>query len=158
MDKLYYDNKSLESLPGEEWKPSMWSNNYSVSNLGRIRSEERKNPLGRRVRARILTQTVVQRTLRVNISLGKRGQRKTTNVSNLVGNLFLSGVKPNDWFDKLNGDFRDCRAVNLKICRADASNKDNKSLDEKVQAVGKRLSSFQSSNGNLSKMSFQQRI
>lgn len=117
---LYYDNRDLADLPGEIWKQAVYDGvdlgEYQVSNLARV-----KSPFRRRcddmmnIQERILTQIMNQshknsgKALRVTIRI--HPHQYTMYVSTLVGNAFLGKA---DEYRKINGDWADCRAENLR--------------------------------------------
>ena len=110
-----YKNYQIENLDNEQWLDVFgYDGLYSVSNIGRIKSE-RTN--------KILKQQVVNynfenlkkpsKSLRVSFSVNKKKQ--TFNVSVLVGNAFIGECKENECYSKKNKIWDDLRASNLEI-------------------------------------------
>ena len=122
-----YENLNIENLEGEVWMDCVgYDGIYSVSNLGRIKAEERVVRCGKgwlRKPAKILKQQVVKsnnnnvrflsKSLKVSFSVDR--YKKTHGVSTLVGNAFIGYLKKNECFSKKNKIWDDCRADNLEI-------------------------------------------
>ena len=90
-----------ESTTPEEWRPVPgYEGHYSVSNLGRVRSEARKvwhQPVGRKgywrqVNERILSQGIDPQGRR-NVILAMRGKKPSVRVHNIVLTAFI-GPRP----------------------------------------------------------------
>jgi len=111
----YYKNYSSADIDGEIWEDCLgYDGIYSVSNLGRIKSERRN---------RIMKQQVVMsnfhnlkepsKSLRVSFSVNKK--KATFNISTLVGCAFIGECKENECYSKKNKKWDDLRADNLEI-------------------------------------------
>jgi hypothetical protein len=82
---LPYLDTFLANLPNEEWKDIVnYDGIYSISNFGRVKSEQRYDNLGRLIKSRILKQTVCKAgdpTVKLSVNNNKRTHR----ICNLVG-------------------------------------------------------------------------
>jgi len=87
MEELYYKNTTLTTLDGEEWVDIInYDGIYTVSNLGRVKSEERRVATAkgdRKVRERILSQAK-SKDGRLTVNLALNGTNKSMPVSQLV--------------------------------------------------------------------------
>ena len=132
-----YENLDIENIDGEVWVDCIgYDGIYSVSNLGRVKSEERDVRCGKgwlKKTAQILKQQVVKsnphnirfesKSLRVSFCVDY--QKKTYNVSELVGNAFIGEKKQKECYSKKNKKWDDCRAVNLQIKSISESTKES---------------------------------
>ena len=113
----------------EIWKDvPNYKNLYKVSNLGRVKSIDRIDTIGRKIRGVILKQSSVRLQLRV-VLCNEIGIKKMYSVSQLVAMAFL-GHKPNGHkivVDHINNDPFDNRVENLQLI----SNRENLSKDKK---------------------------
>ena len=132
-----YENLNIEDIEGEVWLDCIgYDGIYSVSNLGRVKSEEREvlcNKGWRNKPAKILKQVAVKsnpnnirfesKSLKVTFSVDCH--KKTYNVSELVGNAFIGDKKQKECYCKKNKIWDDCRAVNLEIKTISESTKES---------------------------------
>lgn len=116
------ETEELKNLPGEEWIDVIgFDGVYSVSNLGRVKSEGRWCDMGngkqRWIRERILKHVVSYKHSSVRVVLCSLGVCKPFIVSRLVFFSFNYNVKnlPEFFVIHKNNDFRDNRLENLKI-------------------------------------------
>lgn len=116
--QYYYQIKSLENLPGEEWRKIDVAPLYSVSNLGRIKAEACEKWHSKRKTlifypAKIISQGNNNGYLVVSL-VNNTGKRKTYRVNRLVANAFLTNPQNLPDVCHLNEDSFDNRLVNLK--------------------------------------------
>lgn len=115
-------SESIVALGREEvWLPVLnYEGVYEVSNQGQVRSLDRVDHLGRRVRGRLLKPWVAKRsdtskqTMHQLVDLNNRGRRQAVYVHTLVLNAFV-GVRP-DGMEACHtdGDPANNRATNLR--------------------------------------------
>ena len=90
------DNQPTTNLPGEEWKPVVgWEDYYSVSNLGRVRSEARISTSctpPRKFQGKIL-KLAPKDTGHLQVGLYRNGKGYARKVHRLVAEAFL-GSQP----------------------------------------------------------------
>jgi len=85
-----YLDTQIADFPNEEWKDVIdYEGSYSISNLGRIRSEDRYRADGAHIRERILKQHVGKRTGDTTVIFSVDNSRKTCRTLELVGRAFL---------------------------------------------------------------------
>lgn len=107
----YWRDKELTTYPGEIWKDIKgYETLYSVSNFGRVRSNERLTSNGRLVKPRILSQNKMSQ-----VSLAKDGHHDVVYVGILVGFHFMREKKENEAYLHINKIKTDNRLENLKI-------------------------------------------
>ena len=102
----------LEDLPNEEWKPvENYEGIYSVSNMGRVRSEERytncRGNSKRLLKAKILKPNKIG-----NMHLLKLGA-SSIYLHKLVAKTFLN-IDYEERVEFKNGNTNDCRLENIK--------------------------------------------
>ena len=151
---LYYENYLIEDLPGEEWKDIYgYDGIYSVSNLGRIKSERRPNPNGRQwLNERIMKQHVSksnphnlkEMSKSLMVTLTDNGVNKGHHVSVIVGNAFIGECGKKQVFSKVDKIWNNCKADNLKIetvsdCTKLAYKKGNNLRNKKTLKIGHRI-------------------
>lgn len=118
--------RSLDSLPGEVWRPVVgYEGHYEVSNLGRVRSLRRRvqvlsrwgTPTSREYPARVLAQDVDRGRHsygRLRVSLCHEGAQKSRLVHQIVAEAFI-GPRPSGHEVAHNdGDAANNRATNLR--------------------------------------------
>jgi hypothetical protein len=122
-ETLPYLNLSLVNLPHEEWRDCIgYDGYYSVSNYGRIRSEERYCTKGYIIKTKILKQTIGscgEPTLKFANEYGK----KTKRVLALVGEAFLGEKKEGYQYCRKNKNKKDNRLENIIITTVSESRK-----------------------------------
>jgi len=120
-NNLPFNNLSLTTIPGEEWKYIKNADNYMVSNLGRVKSLERTFVLGVNnilVHEKILKQNIVKNkncncaTLRVYIKFNDNKWKSKT-VAQLVLSTFCTKTPLCNWTHHLNLNSYDNRLCNL---------------------------------------------
>jgi len=123
----HYLNQDLENIQGEIWNDiPLYDGVYSVSNMGRVKSEKRIVRCGKgywEKPEKILKQTVKksnpnnmkQLSKTLSVSLSYNNSKKSFNVSELVGRLFIGLKKEKECYSKKNKIWHDCRACNLEI-------------------------------------------
>jgi len=115
---MIYKNKSTVSLEGEIWVDVLYyDGSYSVSNLGRVKSEQRivnnGTSSGRIVNERMLSQAKNNQDNRLAVNLSINNKPNTHDVSVLVWESF-NGEKPEGKVvTHKNKDQRDNRLCNL---------------------------------------------
>jgi hypothetical protein len=101
----------------EEWRDVVgYEGLYQVSNLGRVRSLDRKVPVGRGG-YRIAHGKILKQTFNTNyykISLSKDNVATKVNVHRLVAEAFIPRIEGKDYVDHINADTKDNRAENLR--------------------------------------------
>jgi hypothetical protein len=122
-ENLPYLNLSLVNLPNEEWRDCIgYDGQYSVSNYGRVRSEERYCSAGRLIKTKILKQNIGSNgepTLKFANEYGK----KTKRVLALVGEAFLGEKKEGHQYCRKNKNKKDSRLENIIITTVSESRK-----------------------------------
>ena len=100
----------------EIWKPiNEYEGRYEVSNLGEVKSIERKDHTGRRIRERILKKSITKGYFYVKLC--KMGTQKSFTVHNLVAQSFLNHNPCGHKIvvDHINNIKKDNRLVNLQL-------------------------------------------
>ena len=132
-----YKNLNIEDIKGEVWMDCIgYDGIYSVSNLGRVKAEQREVRCGKGFYVKpstIMKQQVVKsnphnvrfESKHLAVSFCVDYCRKTYNVSELVGNAFIGEKKQNECYSKKNKIWDDCRAVNLELKTISESTKDS---------------------------------
>ena len=120
-----YKNLSLEDMDGEIWKDVVGTDGaYSVSNLGRVRSNERQcstwlskrgKESSRLVKSHICKQNVVMFYFKVSISY-PNGQKKAVNVHRLVAEAFISNIYHQKCINHKDENKLNNRVDNLEFC------------------------------------------
>lgn len=96
----------------EAWRPVVgWEDAYEVSDMGRVRSIDRKLPDGRFWRGKLMRQSG-DRYLQVTLNHGGRSRRVSAH--RMVAEAFLGASRPGPFVCHINGNSRDNRARNLK--------------------------------------------
>lgn len=110
-----YKDLSLEDLPKEEWRDIVgYEGLYQVSNMGRVRSLERLDTKGRKVKRKIRKLTM-SNTGYLCVSLyDKRGIGSLFCVHLLVLTAFVSNVENKPCVDHINTIRTDNRVENLR--------------------------------------------
>mgnify|MGYP001606477115 CR=1 FL=1 len=98
--KYYIELKPpVKDLDGEIWKNIIgYEHHYAVSNLGRIKSLDRINPLGERVRERILSPATTEDGY-LQVSLSMNGIQKSYLVARLVAFAFVPNPNPEKFIE-----------------------------------------------------------
>ena len=100
----------------EIWKPVVgYEGLYQISNMGRVKSLERKDCLGRTVKERILKQTVTHDGYLI-VGLYAGGKLKTLMVHRLVCEAFNDNRDEKPEVNHINEIKTDNRACNLEWC------------------------------------------
>ena len=100
----------------EIWKPVVgYEGFYEVSNMGRVKSLERKDCLGRTVKERILKQAVTHDGY-LKVGLWAGGKLKTLKVHRLVCEAFNDNRDEKPEVNHINENKTDNRACNLEWC------------------------------------------
>lgn len=118
--KREQDSKSLEDLPGENWKEILGFPNYFVSNKGRFKKFYPKNGV-----FKILTCTPNCRNGRLYIVLYKEdGERKNLMAARIVAHAFCEGYSEvNNTVDHKDRDVGNNDAINLEWVPQSINNK-----------------------------------
>lgn len=114
----HYKNKSLDNIDGESWIDVFgYDGIYSVSTLGRIKSEQRVGRSGYLIKERILSQCFMRsnkcksHVLYVTL-YSLTGDKRSYPVHQLVGMSFI-GLNSNECFIHKNKEMTDNRLVNI---------------------------------------------
>ena len=120
----------------EEWRDVVgYEGRYQVSSMGRVKSLERKDRIGRTIRERILKPNVAGGGyLKVDLCAG--GKRKKSFAHRLVCQAFHENPDNKPEVNHVNEDKTDNRACNLEWCTA----KENSNFGTRNERVGKALS------------------
>ena len=113
-----YKNLSLQDMDGEEWRPVPdFEGLYSVSNMGRIRSEPRTTETNNggycTIHAKIKTQNKSKKGY-LTVLLYKDNKRYTKPVHRYVALAFIPNPDNKPQVDHINGDKEDNRAISLR--------------------------------------------
>ena len=114
----YINHNLITDIMSEVWKPiKVYENYYSVSSLGRVRSEDRHaiNSSGVEMfyKGRVLKGSMVKGRY-FTVVLAKEGKNKTHSVHALVAEAFIK--KPKLQVNHINGDKRNNSTENLEWC------------------------------------------
>lgn len=115
----YYENLSLEDLPGETWLPiKYFEGNYFISNLGRLKSKARyvrfKGGCLRLKKELIMKQTLSEKKGYVTTCMRVDNISKQKEIHRLVGEHFLLNPKNKPSINHINGIKTDNRVENLE--------------------------------------------
>lgn len=124
----------------EIWKPVVgYEGFYEVSSMGRVKSLERKDCLGRTVKERILKQAVTHDGyLRVGLYAG--GKLKTLKIHRLVCEAFNDNRDEKPEVNHINEDKTDNRASNLEWCTRTWNNNHGTRNERAAKSIAKALS------------------
>ena len=124
----------------EIWKPIVgYEGFYEVSNIGRVRSLERKDCLGRTVKERILKQTVTHDGYLI-VGLYAGGKPKTLKVHRLVCEAFNDNRDEKPEVNHINEIKTDNRACNLEWCTRTGNNNHGTRNERAAKSIAKALS------------------
>lgn len=112
---LPYQNLSLEDMPGEIWKDIPGWNYYQVSNLGRIKSVEHINFLGKKYKNRILRQTFYGKGY-LSVALYNNGKSSRQCVARIVATTFHPNVENKPTVDHIDNNKTNNNESNLRWC------------------------------------------
>ena len=114
--KLY--SLSTESLDGEVWKPLANYRGYSVSSLGRVKSDARKmsNGTGTHISKDKILKPNVLRKEYLQVDLHIDGKRHPRQVHRLVAEAFISNDEHYPQVNHKNGIKNNNRVENLEWC------------------------------------------
>lgn len=128
INDIHVTNYQIEDLENEEWRDIIgYDGVFSVSNLGRIKSEEREVDKGKGLYvkdAKILKQQIVRNTANKNVRFESKSLNvtlrldrvgKTFRVATIVGQAFVGKLKESECYSKKNKIWYDCKAENLEI-------------------------------------------
>lgn len=120
MTVNHYKNRELRNMPGEEWMDILgYDGYYSISNMGRVKSEHRiictKNGWEYTIKERILKQNVNSKSGQVHVDLCVGGVSKSFAVPVLVGEAFLGQRKDGEVYCHANMNMTDNRLKNIHI-------------------------------------------
>ena len=124
----------------EIWKPVVgYEGLYQVSNMGRVKSLERKDCLGRTVKERILKQAVTHDGyLKVGLYAG--GKLKTLKVHRLVCEAFNDNRDEKPEVNHINENKTDNRACNLEWSTRTGNNNHGTRNERAAKGIAKALS------------------
>ena len=113
----------------EIWKDVIdYEGYYQVSNLGNVKSLERKDTIGRRVREKIVTPNVTVKGY-LEVGLYKNGKRHIFKIHRLVGLAFIPTVKDKNEINHIDENKQNNRVDNLEWCnRSENVNYGNRNL------------------------------
>jgi hypothetical protein len=150
----HYQNKSIVDLPDEDWRDIKgYEGYYQVSNLGRVRSCERKVPAAPNgirylitIRQKIMTQTaqVFHKKKYCRVGLNKKGKKKMHSVHRLVAIAFLENFDGKPQVNHINGETRDNTVSNLEWCTA------SENIIHSFKSLGRRMDGDHHVNRKLS--------
>ncbi len=120
--------RTKPNLEGEEWRDCLgYDGIYSVSNLGRIKSEQRYDCRGRLIKERILKQTICSKGT-PSVKFSVNGVACTKEPIGLVGESFLGEKKDNEVYCHKNKNPLDNRLKNIII----TTNSNSREISYKV--------------------------
>ena len=121
---LPYLDLATDLLPNEEWV-DIYGGYYSISNLGRVRSNDRLDTKGRKVKGKFRKQMVKHNHLKYpNRKTDSKelfvvfcfdGKKKTHLIKPLIGELFIGAKNKHQCYSLKNGVWNDYRAENIEI-------------------------------------------
>lgn len=88
---------------------------YQVSNIGNVKSLERKDKLGRKVRSKIITPIVTSKGY-LEVGLYKDGNRHIFKIHRLVGLAFIPTVKDKNEINHIDENKQNNMVDNLEWC------------------------------------------
>ena len=101
---------------GEEWRDIIgYEGLYMVSNLGRVKSLERYDSGGRKIKERVLTGTIDKKGY-IIVNLTKNNECKPLKVHRLVAIAFIPNPEDKPFIDHINTIRDDNRVENLRWC------------------------------------------
>lgn len=128
MNQYPYEIKTLDDLPGEEWKPLKgFESSYMVSNLGRVKSLDRyvKHRSGKPVLvpSKVLSQTVYKYynkftddyTHALRTAISNEGKRHDLQVRRVVYQAFHGELDPKQCVINIDNDGFNNRVENLQM-------------------------------------------
>ena len=124
---------------GEEWRDIIgYEGLYMVSNLGRVKSLERYDSGGRKIKEKVLTGTIDKKGY-IIVDLTKNNKGKKLKVHRLVAEAFIPNPEDKPFIDHINTIRDDNRVENLRW----ATHKENmnneiskKKMSEATMSVG----------------------
>ena len=136
MNLYPYQNKSLEDLPGEEWRPVKdFEDSYQVSNAGRFKSLDRyvRHKSGKPVLvpSKILSQSTYKyynkftkdHTYALRVAVSYKGKRTDLQVRRVVYQAFVGALDPKQCVINIDHDGFNNRVENLKMVPASVKQK-----------------------------------
>lgn len=114
------DNLSLDDLPDEIWRDIIgFDGSHSVSNLGRVKREQRYDTKGRLLKEKILKRTycIGKDGFKDNakVTFGAEGRQYTKAVSILVAESFLGEINNKHCVIHIDKDVTNDKLENIKI-------------------------------------------
>ena len=110
----------LTPLDGEEWIDLECSNNYCISNYGRVMSKERFFQAGFLTvhRKHTILKCIFLKSGYLRVSIVLEGKKKQLSIHRLVANAFIPNPEGFPQINHKNEDKADNRVVNLEWCTA----------------------------------------
>lgn len=115
--------KLIDEDEEEVWLPvKEYEDRYAISNKGRIKSLERVNNYGRRIKEKILKASMTSTGYRL-VTLLKDGKIKGVTIHRLVANAFLPNTKKEPCINHKDGNKLNNNVENLEWCGYSFNNK-----------------------------------
>ena len=129
-------------MKNEEWRDvAGYEGLYQVSSMGRVKSLERKNCLGRTVKERIL-KSRTNRYGYMEVNLCADGKRKMLKVHRLVCQAFHDNPDNKPEVNHVNEDKTDNRACNLEWSTRRENNNHGSRNERVAKALGKPIAQY----------------
>ena len=127
-------------MKNEEWRDVVgYEGRYQVSSMGRVKSLERKDCLGRTIKERILKPSPTKYGYLV-VSLYAGGKTKNVTVHRLVCEAFHENPDNKPQINHLNEDKTDNRACNLEWCTCKQNINHGSRNERAAKGIAKALS------------------
>lgn len=144
MKEYYYQNLSLEDIPGEIWKTLDFASLYQVSNMGRVKVTtcEKWHNESKRLNyydSHIMAQAINKQGYLIVSVITNEGKHKTYRVNRLVLSAFVDNPQSLPHACHINEDKLDNRLVNLEWGTAKENNNTPLRKQRISRAMGKSV-------------------